>query len=161
MKRSESFGAVIEEALASGSTVRFRAEGLSMYPTIRDGETITVVPAPADQVIRGDILLCRHGQRWLAHRLIGITVAGGDRLFELRGDAKASSDALVGTGAVVGKVIEVCRHGRRIPLCGATAQLRRKARLVASRARTLIASTPAVVAAVSDRLSPHAAFRRR
>jgi phage repressor protein C with HTH and peptisase S24 domain len=44
VRHSEIFGAVIEHALTNGTTVRFRAEGVSMYPTIRDGEAIIVVP---------------------------------------------------------------------------------------------------------------------
>ncbi|MGH9144341.1 MAG: S24/S26 family peptidase [Vicinamibacterales bacterium] len=158
MRHSEIFGALIEDALASGSAVRFQAEGVSMYPTIRDGETITVVAASADEVGGGDILLCRHGQRLLAHRVIAVATSGGGRVYELRGDAKASSDALVGASDVVGKVIDVRRNGRRIPLCGRAARLRRTARLAASRARALMAVKAAVVLAVGRRLTANGPF---
>jgi hypothetical protein len=151
MQDSDIFGALIEDALTSGAMVRFRAEGISMYPTIRDGETITVAAVAADAVGRGDILLCRHGARLLAHRVVRVTAAAGDRVFELRGDAKSSCDAPVGAGAVVGKVIDVRRNGRVIPLCGPAAHMRRAARTAASRIRTLIASTPAAVCAVVNR----------
>ena len=158
MRHSEIFGALIEDALASGCAVRFQAEGISMYPTIRDGETITVVAVSADEVGRGDILLCRHGQRMLAHRVIAVDTSGGGRVFELRGDAKASSDALVGASEVVGQVVDVRRKGRRIPLCGRAARLRRAARLAASRARALLATTPAVVLALGRRVTANGPF---
>ena len=71
-----------------GLCVRFRAEGLSMYPAIRHGELITVGPVAADQVVRGDVLLCRHSTRVLAHRVVAMTGYGSERVLQLRGDAK-------------------------------------------------------------------------
>ena len=134
MRHSETFGAVIDDALRSGATVRFRAEGASMYPTIRDGDTVTVAAVSARDIVRGDILLCRHDARVLAHRVVGVTTCDGALFFELRGDAKASSDAPVGESAVVGRVINVERDGRLIGLCGPVARLRHAARTALSRA---------------------------
>src|SRR6266851_5936415 len=138
MRHSAVFGAVIEEALANGTVVRFRAEGNSMYPTIRDGEPITVAAVPAEQVVRGDVLLCRHGHRLLAHRVVGVTTHGTERFFELRGDAKVSCDSPVAAGAVVGRVVGVRRNGRVIPLSGCGARLRHKARAAASGAKAFV-----------------------
>ncbi len=136
MRHSETFGAVIDDALRSGATVRFRAEGASMYPTIRDGDTVTVAAVSARDIVRGDILLCRHDARVLAHRVVGVTTCDGALFFELRGDAKGSSDAPVGASAVVGRVINVERNGRLIELYGPAARLRHAARKALSRAWT-------------------------
>jgi signal peptidase I len=160
MRDSEIFGAVIEQALTSGTMVRFRAEGISMYPTIRDGETITVTSVPTDAIVRGDVLLCRHGTRVLAHRVVGVTNRGGARFFELRGDAKASCDPAVGGSAVVGKVVDVCRNGRLIPLCGRRARLRRAARAAASRAKVSVLRTATLLVAALSRATAGAEFRR-
>jgi signal peptidase I len=138
VRDSEIFGAVITEALANGTIVRFCAEGISMYPTIRDGETITVASVSTDDVVRGDLLLCRHGKRVLAHRVVGVTTCGTERFFELRGDARASCDAPVGAAAVVGRVIGVRRNGRAIVLSGRAARLRHRARAAASGAKAFI-----------------------
>ena len=70
MRDSNLFGAVIAEALTTGTVVRFSAEGTSMYPTIRDGEVITIAAVAPDEVVRGDVLLCRHDKRVLAHRVV-------------------------------------------------------------------------------------------
>lgn len=131
---------MIEEALTNGTVVRFRAEGASMYPTIRDGEAITVAAVSSEEVVRGDVLLCRHGNRVLAHRLVRVTECGAERFFELRGDAKASCDAPVGGDAVVARVIGVRRNGRVIPLSGRAARLRHRARAAASGAKALFAA---------------------
>jgi hypothetical protein len=132
-----------------------------MYPTIRDGEAVTVAAVAAADVVRGDILLCRHGARLLAHRVTGVIADGSERSFELRGDAKAGCDAPVGASAVIGKVVSVRRNGRVIALEGRTAHLRRATRSAASRARALVASTPAVLSTIASALTPIAAFRRR
>jgi signal peptidase I len=134
MRRSTIFASIVEDALTSGEMVRFRAEGESMYPTIRDGDAITVARVSAGDVVRGDILLCRHEARVLAHRVVGVTRCDGELFFELRGDAKGSSDAPVGASAVVGRVIHVQRNGRLIRLCGPAARVRHAARMALSRA---------------------------
>ena len=144
MRASGIFVAVVDEALKAGIHVRFSAEGDSMYPTIRDGEAITIAAVSTDEVVRGDVLLCRHGKRLLAHRVVGVTTRGADRFYGLRGDAKAACDAPVGTDALVGKVISVCRNGRRVSLCGPVARLRYRARAAASRAKAFVRSRAAI-----------------
>ena len=135
MRDTVLFHALLDEALAAGTVVRFRAEGTSMHPTIRDGEVITIAPVSSDEVVPGDVLLCRHKARMLAHRLVAVTTRGDERKFHCRGDAKSGYDAPVGAEAVVGRIISVCRDGRAAPLCGLRARLRHTARSFASRAR--------------------------
>jgi signal peptidase I len=125
---TDLFAAPIGDAVQSGMLVRFRAEGLSMYPAIRDGELITVGPADIDQVVRGDVLLCRHSTRVLAHRVVTVTGYGSQRVLQLRGDAKAACDAPVAMRDVIGKVLSVRRNGRTIAVCGRAARLRHRAR---------------------------------
>jgi len=140
MRDSNLFGEVIAEALTTGTVVRFSAEGTSMYPTIRDGEVITIAAVVPDDVVRGDVLLCRHDKRLLAHRVVHVTTRGPERVFRLRGDATADCDAPVGADEVVGKVISVCRNGRVAPLCGRAARLRYTVRRSASGAKAFIYS---------------------
>ena len=135
MRDTGLFHALVEEALAAGTVVRFSAEGTSMDPAIRDGDVITIAPVSSDEVVRGDVLLCRHAARMLAHRLVAITTRGAERRFHFRGDAVAGCDAPVGADAVVGKVISVRRNGRAAPFGGGRARLRHAARRFASRAR--------------------------
>jgi signal peptidase I len=138
VRHSDLLGALIEDALTTGTMVRFRAAGTSMYPTIRDSEVITISGVSTDEVVRGDVLLCRHDKRLLAHRVVGVTGFGGNRFFELRGDAKSACDRPVGADGVVGRVVSVCRNGRLIRLCGHAARLRYRGRAVASLARSFM-----------------------
>lgn len=138
-------GVPIEGALPIGLSVRFRAEGLSMYPTIRHGELITVGSVAAGEVVRGDVLLCRHSTGVLAHRVVAITGYGSERLLRLRGDAKMACDTPVAPSDVIGKVLSVERNGRAIALCGRAARLRHKVRTAASRAKAFVASRGAII----------------
>jgi phage repressor protein C with HTH and peptisase S24 domain len=70
------FAALVEHVVGTGMSIRFRACGDSMYPTILDGDVITVAPVAAHEVVRGDILLYRDGDRVLAHRLISVSSHG-------------------------------------------------------------------------------------
>ena len=136
MRKSDLFADAMHEALTSGALVRFRAEGTSMYPTIRDGEVVTIAPVACGEIVRGDVLVCRHCERFLTHRVVAVTGRDPDRVFHLRGDAKAACDAPVAAVNVVGRVISVDRNGRVIPMSGRAARLRHRARATASRART-------------------------
>ena len=63
---------VSTELLRQGKSVRFRAPGLSMHPTIKEGETITVEPVAPFDIKRGDILLYIVGRKIIAHRVVRI-----------------------------------------------------------------------------------------
>jgi signal peptidase I len=138
------FAAVIDHALSTGRVARFRAEGASMYPTIRDGESIAIASVAADDIVAGDVLLCRHDTRLLAHRVVRVSARGEARVFELRGDAKRACDAPIGAEAIVGQVIAVHRGGRTISLTGRAARLRRRALAAASFAKACVTSWASV-----------------
>ena len=106
--------------LRQGYGVRFYAKGWSMYPTIKDGERITVEPVVPSQVKRRDILLHHNGRGVIAHRVVRIgrkktllnpqnSVLG--TFFILRGDASSTCDEPVEADQALGKVVSVERNG--------------------------------------------------
>jgi hypothetical protein len=72
MVDSEMFTDITMELLERGHSVKFRAPGRSMHPTIRAEETITVEPIEPPAVKRGDIILYRIESGVIAHRVIRI-----------------------------------------------------------------------------------------
>jgi hypothetical protein len=51
------------ERLQQGETVTFKPRGRSMEPVIKDGQEVTVEPAPyGNGVSKGDVVLCRVGR---------------------------------------------------------------------------------------------------
>ncbi len=119
-----AFADVVSDLLRRGHSVRFQAKGGSMYPTIREGEAITVAPAQPAGIRRGDVILVRSTRGLVAHRVVSATRgAGGSFVYVLRGDAAAASDEPVEESAVLGKVIAAERGGRIASLGGVRARM--------------------------------------
>jgi hypothetical protein len=125
------FPELTSHLLAEGHTVRFSAPGDSMYPTICDGDIITVAPVKTACVTTGDIILYRHQSGVTVHRVIRIatkkpyqnqhtplkpqpSVLGPQTYLILRGDAAVVVDDPVLCKQVLGRVTFVERQGRRI-----------------------------------------------
>ena len=130
LNNSRIFLTVSDELLRSGLSLRFRAYGSSMHPTIRSEELITVVPTSPDEIKRGDIILYRTGFGGvMAHRVIGINQTAYGLRFVMRGDAARSCDRPASAEQVLGKVISVERKGTQRKLTGLNSGLRQMARL--------------------------------
>ena len=99
MKRSNTqtrspkvFPDITAELLEGGHSIRFRAPGRSMLPTIKEGEAITVEPVELSAVRTGDIILYRNGNSVIAHRVVQIrqeTSAGKSSLKARRAGPRA------------------------------------------------------------------------
>ena len=72
MDDSTKFADMATELLEHGHSVKFRAPGRSMHPTIKEGETITVEPIAPTAVKRGHIILYRSESGVIAHRVARI-----------------------------------------------------------------------------------------
>lgn len=136
-----SFAEVSAGLLSTGCSLRFRASGRSMYPTIRHGEMVTVVPVAPAEIKRGDIVLYRSERGVIAHRVEGVRRKSG-RIFclRLRGDASDSCDRPVQPEQVLGKVQSVERAGQQIDLAGVEAKIRGGLHAFASRLKRRMSS---------------------
>ena len=118
------FGDLSGELFSLGLGVRFRAPGTSMHPTIRHGDVITVEPVAPDKLKRGDIILYRLQNGFIAHRLVNIEERNGCGLtFFWRGDASTTCDAPVKPEQVLGKIVCLERGHRRIDPYGLKVRL--------------------------------------
>jgi hypothetical protein len=115
--RRDAFASVVEGLLADGISVRFRAGGRSMTPTINDGEILIVAPAAAQDIDVADIVFCKTRSRSVAHRVlsVGRDSAGAPHL-TLCGDASLESDRPVTAEEVRGRVIAIERAGHRVEM---------------------------------------------
>lgn len=132
---------LIGELLGCGHSVRFRANGRSMYPTIKDGEEIVVKPVALSAVRVGDVVLYGSQRRVIAHRVVRIARTEQRTLTPvliLRGDASDFPDAPIEVSRVLGKVVAVERDGRRVQLDARPAILVRGVRLCTARLRWTI-----------------------
>ena len=127
------------DLLHRGQSIRFRAPGRSMYPTIKEEETITVQPMAPSAIKMGDIILYRLEGIVIAHRVVRIERGeDGDSRFILRGDASSDPDEPVEPAQVLGKVVSVERGGHSIDLCSRNAKMLRTAYVWASRLKRWI-----------------------
>ena len=133
------FPQLVIDLLRHGKSVRFRALGRSMYPTIREGDIITVAPVAPNLVQRGDILLYRLEYGVVVHRLARID-RNREGIFHyiFRSDTWNEWDAPVLAKQIFGKVISVARSGNSIEVYSRKMKLRILAHVLGSRLRTLI-----------------------
>ena len=102
-----------EEQLADGQPVRLQFRGRSMWPTIRESDTLLLVPLSGEPAV-GDVLLFHHDGRRVVHRLVGLD---GD-LYILQGDNNYGTEQ-VGRADILARVASVDRRsGRRLPTDG-------------------------------------------
>jgi hypothetical protein len=141
------FSAAVDSLLEAGLSVRFRAGGRSMTPTVLDGEYLIVSPVDPAQVGRGDIVLCQTRRGPIAHRVCEIqTDADNSKRYVLYGPAAARQ--------LRGRVIAVERGGKQMSLglvggvLGRTVfmlalELRRSASMARTRLGALLTPAPA------------------
>ena len=154
---TDLFSELLEETLNRGHSIRFRAPGDSMYPTICEGDVITVMPIETASITIGDIILYRHKSGVTAHRVIRITKRDAHHsqhsalrpqtsdlrpqsYFILRGDAAVVFDDPVSADQILGKVSFVERNGRRIDPYTRRAKILFSTRRLASRLRRFVFS---------------------
>jgi signal peptidase I len=138
-----NFVRICTELLHQGHQVKFKAPGHSMYPTICDGDLITVGPMKPADICVGDIILYHHENGVVAHRVINIqapqsSVPSTQHLFLLRGDAAIKDDAPVSSERILGKVVSIERNGRRFDPYRLRIKLHYKTRRTASRIKRLL-----------------------
>ncbi|MEA2329271.1 MAG: ATP-binding cassette, subfamily bacterial [Thermoanaerobaculia bacterium] len=101
------FEPTLREVLAAGNTARFRASGDSMYPAIRSGDYLHIVPCDASKLRAGDIILASTERGLTAHRIVRIRDAEGRLRITMRGDNALRSDRPVAPEDVLGRVESV------------------------------------------------------
>ena len=93
------------EGLRQGRAMRFRPLGCSMIPFLRQGDVVTIMPAPGRV---GDIVLTQPGPDQVLHRLVARC---GDRLIT-KGDALHFFDPPIARRQVLGRACSRDRHGK-------------------------------------------------
>ncbi|HAP67285.1 MAG TPA: signal peptidase I [Nitrospinae bacterium] len=107
----KDFSCLAETILKQGNSIRFKAKGLSMLPSIRNGDIVAVSPI-TDEITHGDIILYRSKENTpVVHRVIKKSEGGG---ILTKGDSSLNFDSPITNEQVLGKVIEVERRGINI-----------------------------------------------
>ena len=102
--------------LSEGKTIKVRAEGYSMYPSIRPGSVILIEPLENDEIpLKGEIIAWKRDSGLVVHRITGIIENDGKHFFITRGDSSLTYDETVPNESVAGRVVGIeDAHGRQI-----------------------------------------------
>jgi hypothetical protein len=117
---SAMFGELVHELIASGNSFRFCARGLSMNPTIQDGDILHVEPITAAPKIGEIVLFSRDGE-FKAHRVVG---RSGDD-FVTRGDAGIEVDGIIARKCIIGRIVAVeLAGGTTVSMAGLSVRMK-------------------------------------
>lgn len=89
--------------------------GRSMLPLFREGDQVLVEHGGAG-VRRGDIVVFRHGERLITHRVLRRRRQAGEVFYVTKGDNVLHLDPPVRAGEIVGRVLAIKRGGADISL---------------------------------------------
>jgi hypothetical protein len=91
---------MVIELLREGQSVRFVARGGSMWPAVRDGTLVEVVPCLPNELRVGELGAYVGTRGLVVHRVVAHEPGG----LRFRGDTHAEDDGLVEVSRVLGKV---------------------------------------------------------
>lgn len=114
--KSIEFIDLSREILGRGNYLRFRAQGESMRPFIRDGDILEITPVNAKEIRLGDVIFYHvNGRRTIAHRVIKKLTQSDKPVFVVKGDSNTGEGEKVYLEQILGKVRVIERKGRKIP----------------------------------------------
>ena len=111
-------GAALEELMGAvldkNAPFRFRANGCSMAPIIKDGDLLTVYPFRGKPPGLGDVLAFSHpvSGKLTVHRV----VAQKKPLYRIKGDGADITDGLVSQSNLIGIIRKIERNGHKVLL---------------------------------------------
>jgi len=112
--------------LADGTTIRIKAHGYSMYPSVKPGSLLIIEPLKVKGDPKpGELIVVKRESGLIVHRLVKIEIKDGNRYYIARGDSNAYADKPVTLEMIAGRVIRAEATGEnRVP-----ADIRKKKRV--------------------------------
>ena len=102
--------------LEEGLSVKIKADGYSMYPSIKPGSLICIEPIYNDLLPRpGEIVAWKRSSGFVVHRLVRIEKKDDQTIFITRGDSCLNDDMPV--TALAGKVVRIEDNQGKIVEC--------------------------------------------
>jgi hypothetical protein len=110
--REDSKLGLAAEMLRGRRTVRLRAWGTSMLPSVWPGDLLTIQSAAQDEVVPGDIVLVLRNNRFFVHRLVERRRDQDCLSWITRGDAMPHNDPPAAASELLGRVVCISRANR-------------------------------------------------
>jgi hypothetical protein len=111
---SEQLEKIMRGVLNKGACFRFQGKGFSMFPSIKDGDILTIAPLQASAPRFGDVVVFTHFHtgRLVIHRIVGKRRGS----YRTKGDNAPEEDGMISRAAIVGRVTTVERNGEYVSL---------------------------------------------
>jgi signal peptidase I len=94
--------------LAEGKILKIKADGYSMYPSIKPGSVIFIEPLEENSSpVPGEIIAWKRESGFVVHRLVKIIMNENEILYFTRGDSCGYEDQPVTRDLIAGKVVLV------------------------------------------------------
>lgn len=91
--------------LSEGKSIRVKAHGYSMFPSIKPGSMILIEPLMIKGPPRaGEIVAIRRESGLIVHRMVKTVVKNGMTMYIARGDSNYYADLPVGLDMIVGRI---------------------------------------------------------
>lgn len=103
---NEIFFAAVEERIEAGERVRITLVGISMRPTLIEGDVLTLEPLSCNPT-PGDIVLFRYHGRHILHRIVAIE----NGVYTMRGDNSVTFESCRRED-IVARVVKVEKHNK-------------------------------------------------
>jgi signal peptidase I len=92
--------------LSEGKTIRIKAHGYSMYPSIKPGSMVLIEPLNIKGLPHpGEIIAIRREQGLIVHRLSRIINSNGIISYIARGDSNAIADNPINIDKIAGRIV--------------------------------------------------------
>jgi signal peptidase I len=120
-KANEFAKGIYRSLLRKGKSIYVNIWGMSMYPFIKSGDRLKIVPQDAETIKIGDIIAVyrrgKEGAWFLAHRVLKITGDEGHRIYFTKGDArKRGLDSPITRELIAGKITQIQRGNLKLNL---------------------------------------------
>ena len=101
-----------EVLMEDNLTICIRTKGYSMFPALKPDDTCFVEKCSADKLKRGDIVVFKTGQQFVAHRLMRIHKNDSNYLLHTKGDNNLLEDTPFSDEFLTGKVVSYQRKNQ-------------------------------------------------
>ncbi|NQX60366.1 hypothetical protein [Paenibacillus qinlingensis] len=123
MQFPKEYRQLIIQTMDKNGWIELPAQGTSMYPYIKMGDICRFVPAQADHIKKGDVVLflTRYGSL-VAHRLLRKAVLEQGFILHCKGDTNLACDEGIDQELLIGRMDWIQRNERIIHVDGWAAQ---------------------------------------
>ena len=107
---------LILEELLNGKEVALRVWGKSMYPLMRQGDSIRLEKCTVGTLAIGDIITFKKDCRYFTHRMLWRTKKANGIMLVTKGDNEINPDPPVSPDHILGRVVAIRRAHRTLHL---------------------------------------------